>query len=416
MTRSHKPSGTEWLGAVPADWAVVPAKSLFAQRTEPSRPHDVHLTPSQKFGVLPQTEYMAITGGRVVLNLSGADTMKHVEPGDVISHLRSFQGGLETSNVEGKVSTAYTVLRPRLGVDRGFYRHLFKSERYVQALGATTNQLRDGQSIRYAEFSQIPLPLPPLAEQRGIADYLDRETAKIDALIANQNEMIETLRERRGAVIETVMLEEAKPAPLGYFVEALAGNAFSSEAYLHGDAGVRLLRGINIKPGMLDWSETVRWPEDDLAPYRDFQLSEGDVVLGLDRPFVSGGTRVVAVTKDDLPALLLQRVIRLRARAGIDPSFLYLALQSRAFVEYATPIFTGVSIPHLSDGQVRAFRVPIPNIDRQRKLAQGILLTVAKIDTLIAKVERHIELAKERRSALVTAAVTGQIDVTKDAA
>ena len=95
---------TDWLDEIPDDWECVPAWSLFSERIEKAEPGDVHLTPSQAHGVLPQTEYMEITGSRVVLNLTGADNMKAVHEGDFICHLRSFQGGLEQSLLRGKVA------------------------------------------------------------------------------------------------------------------------------------------------------------------------------------------------------------------------------------------------------------------------------------------------------------------------
>lgn len=188
MSSELRDSAVAWLGSVPTAWEIVPARALFGERKGRSAVSDVHLTPSQKYGVLPQEEYMKITGNKVVLNLTGADNMRHVEAGDYVSHLRSFQGGLEYAGIPGKVSAAYTVLKPKVTLDSRFFRYLFKSDLYVQALQTTTDQLRDGQSIRYPQFSQISLPQPPLEEQRAIADYLDRETAQIDAFIAkNEN-------------------------------------------------------------------------------------------------------------------------------------------------------------------------------------------------------------------------------------
>lgn len=159
MNRRFRPTEAAWLPEIPSAWSMVPAKTLFANRNELSRGDDVHLTPSQKFGVVSQEDYMQLSGSSVVLNLSGADRMKHVEAGDFVSHLRSFQGGLERSKLVGKVSAAYTVLAPKGSVFGPFFGHLLKCDRYVQALRVTTNQLRDGQSIRYQEFGQVPLPL-----------------------------------------------------------------------------------------------------------------------------------------------------------------------------------------------------------------------------------------------------------------
>ena len=164
----YKVNGVPWIGEVPVGWAIVPAKAVLRERKTRSLATDVHLTPSQLLGVLPQTEYMEKTGNKVVLNLTGSDSMRHVEPNDFISHLRSFQGGFEHSTFEGKVSAAYTVLQPLDGVVPEFFRYLFKSSRYVQALQTTTDQLRDGQSIRFAQVSLLPLPLPNQSQQHAI--------------------------------------------------------------------------------------------------------------------------------------------------------------------------------------------------------------------------------------------------------
>lgn len=190
-----------WVDRIPRRWQMMAARRIFALRREKSRPDAVHLTPSQKFGVLPQQEYMRLSGSRVVLNLTGADSMQAVEPGDFVIHLRSFEGGIEYSELAGKVSNAYTVLTPAKGVHAHFWRWMLKSQRYVEALRVTVDQLRDGQSIRYQDFAKVPLPVPPLDEQCEIADHLDRETAKIDALIAKAERFIELARERRAALI-----------------------------------------------------------------------------------------------------------------------------------------------------------------------------------------------------------------------
>lgn len=191
----------EWLGRLPAGWQVRSPRTLFTERREPSRPGDEHLTPSQTLGVLPQREYMELTGNHVVLNLSGADNMKHVEPGDFIIHLRSFQGGLEFSGHRGKVSNAYTVLTPIGAVDATFLKWLLKSAGFIQELAATTQQLRDGQSIKLEQFSRVPLPLPPLEVQVEIAKALDAEVAKLDDLAGLLEAQAEAVREYKRSLI-----------------------------------------------------------------------------------------------------------------------------------------------------------------------------------------------------------------------
>ena len=279
-------------------------------------------------------------------------------------------------------------------------------------MGATRSTI---DNFSASKFRAMRVPLPPLNDQVAIADFLDRETAKIDALIEKQLGLVERLEERRAHAVESVLRSNGPLVALGYFVEALPGYAFSSEGFSSDPADIPLLRGVNVKPGRIDWSEPVYWPESAAGALRDYALASGDVVLGLDRPFVGGGTRAAVVQEADLPCLLLQRVLRLRTRRNMDPRFLALLLGTRAFREYATPEFTGVSVPHLSDSQVRAFRAHIPALDQQRAFSEGAFATVSQVDTLKAKAERHIELAQERRSALITAAVTGQLDVGRAA-
>ena len=135
----------------------------------------------------------------------------------------------------------------------------------------------------------------------------------------------------------------------------------------------------------------------------------------MDRPFVGSGVRVAAISSSDLPALLLQRVMRIRPTAEDDRGYVRYVMSTDAFFDYLEPLFTGVSVPHVSEWQVRKFKMPFPPLDEQRRIAAHLDEATAKIDQLIAETERFVNLARERRAALITAAVTGQIDVREAA-
>lgn len=200
-----KDSGIDWIGEVPLAWEIKRAKALFFQRKEKSTETDVHLTPSQIYGVLPQEEYMRMSGTKPVLNLSAPNNMKHVEIGDFIIHLRSFQGGIELSNYAGKVSNAYTVISARQGGDKNYYRWLLKSSPFIAKLSSLTDQLRDGQSINFKTFSHMVFPLPPLSEQGRIADFLNKKSSEIDSTVAGINKQIELLGKYRKQVINDLV-------------------------------------------------------------------------------------------------------------------------------------------------------------------------------------------------------------------
>lgn len=204
-TAEMKDSGNEWLGYIPSHWKVVPAKALFSQSKETRHETDVQLTASQKYGIISQEDYMERQNYKIVLADKGLENWKHVEPNDFIISLRSFQGGLEISYIPGCITWHYIVLKPKAGVEPEYFKWLFKSPRYIQALQRTANFIRDGQDLRFSNFVQVPLPLIPMDEQKEIAEYLNKETARIDSIIADITEQIEKLKEYRQSVISEVV-------------------------------------------------------------------------------------------------------------------------------------------------------------------------------------------------------------------
>ena len=204
-TAEMKDSGNEWLGYIPSHWRVAPAKALFAQSKEIRHETDAQLTASQKYGIISQDDYMERQNYKIVLADKGLENWKHVEPNDFIISLRSFQGGLEISYIPGCITWHYIVLKPKAGVEPEYFKWLFKSPRYIQALQRTGNFIRDGQDLRFSNFVQVPLPLIPMEEQKEIAEYLNTETARIDSIIADVTEQIEKLKEYRQSIISEVV-------------------------------------------------------------------------------------------------------------------------------------------------------------------------------------------------------------------
>ena len=195
-------SGVQWIGMIPKHWKVDNPKWHFVQRKDRATKGLTQLTASQKYGVVTQEEYMEITGAKVVTVEKDFDILKLVCPGDFIIHMRSFQGGLEYSEKYGSISSAYVMLIPQKTIlEPRFYKWFFKSPVYIDALSSTSNLIRDGQAMRYANFIQLPIPLMPKEEQQQIADYLDMKCAEIDSIIAEKKQQIETIEEYKKSLI-----------------------------------------------------------------------------------------------------------------------------------------------------------------------------------------------------------------------
>ena len=196
-----KDSGVKWLPKIPKHWKVIPSKYLFANSDIRRQTGDEQLTASQKYGIITQKNYTAKENAQVVLATQGLEKWKHVEPNDFIISLRSFQGGLEMSDITGCITWHYVVLKAQKKVYHKYYKWLFKSARYINALQGTCNFIRDGQDLRFSNFALVPLFELPLEEQQQIADYLDTKCSEIDTLIADKKRQVDILADYKKSLI-----------------------------------------------------------------------------------------------------------------------------------------------------------------------------------------------------------------------
>ena len=194
-----------WMGDIPAYWKMIPSKRLFLESKERKHPDDKPATASQKYGIILQEDYMKSENKRIVIATQGLDDWKHVEPDNFVISLRSFQGGIERSEIFGCVTWHYIVLLPQKYVVPRYFKWLLKSKSYIKALQGTSEFIRDGQDLRYSNFVKVDLPLIPASEQEEIADYIEQETAKIDRAIPVLEKEIELLKEYRTRLISDVV-------------------------------------------------------------------------------------------------------------------------------------------------------------------------------------------------------------------
>ena len=185
-----------WYGQIPSEWKELKGKYVFKQRND--RGNNVCLqllSPTQKYGVIPQDKYEELTGMNAVkLNDStNYALLKTIHKGDYCISLRSFQGGFEYSEYEGVVSPAYQVFYPIITIADGYYKYLFKEKGFIDVMNSYTMSLRDGKNIAFDDFGDTFIPVPPLDEQQEIADYLDNKCAEIEQIIADKKLQIETL-------------------------------------------------------------------------------------------------------------------------------------------------------------------------------------------------------------------------------
>ncbi len=199
-----KDSGIEWVGQIPMSWKVLKGKHLFAQRSLRGNSIELQLlSPTQRFGVIPQALYEELTGMSAVKLNEKADLslLKTIHKRDFCISLRSFQGGFEYSEYEGVVSPAYQVFYPTVEIADGYYKYLFKEQGFIEKMNSYTMTLRDGKNIAFSDFGSTYVPYPPLREQAEIAAYLNKKCDQIDVLIAEKQQQLATLNDYKKSLI-----------------------------------------------------------------------------------------------------------------------------------------------------------------------------------------------------------------------
>ena len=262
------------------------------------------------------------------------------------------------------------------------------------------------------KLAAIPIPLPSGPEQRAIADYLDRETAEIVSLIAAQERFIGLLQERRQAVISHAFQELPNPrTPLRRYIRFLTSGSRGWGDY-YADEGDIFVRIGNLPRQSLHLGGEIQ--HVGLPPHvREGQrtrLRENDLLFSITAHIGS----IAVVGTEWVDAYVSQHVALCRLELSqLDPRFVgYFMLGTEGQDQLLQRAVGGTKV-QLALDDIRGLRIPAPALQEQRRIAAYLDRETANIDTLIAKTRRHIELAEERRSALVAAAVTGQIDITK---
>lgn len=182
-----------------------------------------------------------------------------------------------------------------------------------------------------------------------------------------------------------------KEVTLEDHVDLVVGYAFKSSGYTDDESDVRLLRGDNVAQGELRWDKAKRWPVADYQRYEAFHLRERDIILAMDRPWISAGLKYARVKRKDTPSLLVQRVARLRGTESLKTDYLRCVIGSADFTDYVLSILTGVNIPHISAKDIKRFRFLLPPVATQERISR----VITSYDDLIENNTRRIEILEE---------------------
>lgn len=275
------------------------------------------------------------------------------------------------------------------------------------------------KGIYLKALGAMPAPIAPLAEQTRIAQKLDELLAQVDTLKARIDAIPALLKRFRQSVLAAAVsgrltdewqgsgYGEWSSGILGDFVGVDVGYAFKSSEF--STTGVRLLRGQNIEPGALRWTETKFYPEEKLAGLEGLFIAEGDIILAMDRPIVSAGLKLARARKRDLPCVLVQRVSRFKSFRGVTPDYLMLLLSDLSFSNYLLPNQTGSDIPHISGKQILNYHVTLPTTIEQTEIVRRVEQLFAFTDQLETKIQTAQARVNHLTQSILAKAFRGEL-------
>lgn len=327
------------------------------------------LAVTQEHGAVPRDQidyHVSVTDKSVA-------SYKEVRKGDFIISLRSFQGGIEYSRYRGVCSPAYVILRRKRGDCEHFFRHLFKTDRFIQQLTRNIEGLRDGKMISYAQFSEQLIPVPEPQEQRMIADCL----GSLDDLIVAEADKLEVLKRHKQGLMQQLLPQLGETEPrlgthTGWRTHNLSEVAFFQEgpgimAADFSSEGVALVRLSGLAGGTatLEGCNYID-PDKVLRKWEHFRLRIGDLLISTSASF----GLVSVVDEVASGAIFYTGIVRFRSKdKRLSDSYLKAYLESPNFLQQVEKHAVGGGIKHFGPTHLREMHIQLPDLVEQQRIA-----------------------------------------------
>lgn len=391
-------------------------RRIFKQLRRPVEPEATIVT-AYTNGDVTLRSNRRLDGYHEAADLSG---FQGVEPGDFVVHgLDILRGSIGVSDSRGAISSVCIVCRPRRADDPRFFAYVMRAQAFSGFPRAMARGVREGGADfrRWDTLADLPLPRPEPKVQRRIANFLDSETARIDTLIDKKRRIISATVDKEAAVVSAIWEEAADRwgvSRLGrHLLRMEQGWSPQCDDRTAGPDEYGVVKAGCVNGGRFRAAEHKVLPADTV-PRLEYLLRPGDLLVSR----ASGSLDLIgsaAVVPEDGPRnlLLCDKVYRLRVDGNTSAVFLALMLRARQVRE---AIKLGVSggegmANNLPGGVVRGLPLPVVPNNEQCAIVARLQFQQAAVARLVRRLSRSIELLIERRQALITAAVTGELDV-----
>lgn len=378
---------------------------------------------------------------RTSVEIESKFARSRLRTGDVLVSIRGTYGRTATvpAELDGGNITQDTARVAPVGAESEYVRLFMQSPAAQDYFKAVARGVAvKGVNIR--DLRKLPVPIAPVAEQTRIVGAIEEGISKLDAGEAGLRTVRQLLKRMRAAVyaaavtghlvpqrptdtpaskllvdlgIATSANRAAPPgwasAQLGDLSSVTSGPAFKSSQFGGPGDGIRLLRGENIEPGSLRWRDTRTWPTNLLDGYEHLLVDVSDLILAMDRPVISTGLKLAEVRPDDLPALLVQRVARIRPVTDELGKYLWLVMQDRRFIAHLLGGQVGTQLPHITLRAIREYELAVPGPDELPRLLAEADRQLSFVEVCECAVEGALARTLATRRSVLKAAFEGRL-------
>ena len=432
----YKDSGVEWLRGIPKDWSIIPVKYLAELTPKKSAIHTLLMEKECSFLPMEKLKLNSIVLDEIRKVSDVYDGYTYFEDGDVLIakvtpcfENKNMAVATGLTNGIGFGSSEIYVLRSNERVNNRFLYYRLQEGSFMDIATAAMTGAGGLKRVPAEIVNTYSLATPDFSEQTHITNFLDHETAKIDTLIEEQQSLIRLLKEKRQAVISHAVTKGLNPdAPmkdscvewlgdvpvhwssgrLTYQVDLLVdGTHHSPESYPEGSH--LYITAKNIKEHGFDFSNISYISSSDHKEiYSRCSVRKNDVLYIKD-----GATAGIAMINDlEEEFSLLSSVALIRPRKNtLLPEYLKHHLNASVFKDEMLNRLSGGAMTRFTIDSISRFNILIPSLEEQKKIVEHIEAIESKMNVLIGEAEQAIRFIQERRTALISAAVTGKIDV-----
>ncbi|EOI9934904.1 restriction endonuclease subunit S [Campylobacter upsaliensis] len=425
---SYKPSGIKWLGEIPQSWKNVSIRSCF---TESNQRCNTDSYPLLSVTIANGIIYQDDIENKKDISNDDKSNYKIV-PLNAVAYnkMRMWQGavGVNTLTI-GIVSPAYIVAIPNEKILPNFVSYLFKSKIMISEFDKNSYGLcLDMNNLRYDDFRNIKIPLPPLQEQKEIAEFLDKKCEKIQNYINKKQKLITLLQEKKQALINEAVTKGLNPniefknsgieylgliphhwevVKVKYIATTNIGLVYDpSEIATNENVGYPVLRANNIQNGKIDYKDVIYVAKK----IDDKQLAiSGDLLMCVRNGSENLLGKTAKIENNNFSFGAFTAIIR----SDLN-NYLYWIFQTEMLKKSISSFIVSIGIGQISQDDIKNFKIPLPPLQEQKEIAEFLDKKCEKINSAIEKTKRQIKLIKEYKNTLINEAVCGRVACSRD--